>query len=38
MADSCKHANESLGSAKGGEFLDYLTDTQILKKDSSQCS
>jgi len=26
MADSCEHSNEPLGSIKGREFLDYLSD------------
>jgi hypothetical protein len=25
MAGSCEHGNESLGSIKGREFLDWLT-------------
>jgi hypothetical protein len=25
MMDSCKYGNETLGSIKGGEFLDYLS-------------
>jgi hypothetical protein len=34
-ADSCKHGNEPSGSVKGGVFLEYLSDYQLLKKDSS---
>jgi hypothetical protein len=26
VAGSCEHGNESSGSVKGGEFLDYLSD------------
>jgi hypothetical protein len=31
----CEHGNEPLGSIKGGEFLDKLSDYQLLKKDSA---
>jgi len=31
---SCEHANETLGSIKGDEFLDWLFDFYLLKKDS----
>jgi hypothetical protein len=31
---SCEHGNEPLGSIKGGEFLDWLSDYYLLKKDS----
>jgi hypothetical protein len=31
---SCEHGNEPSGSIKGGEFLDKLSDCQLLKKDS----
>jgi hypothetical protein len=31
----CEHGNEPVGSVKGGEFLDYLSDCQCLKKDSA---
>jgi hypothetical protein len=34
VADSCEHVNELSGSVKGGEFLDYLSDCQLLKKGS----
>jgi hypothetical protein len=30
MADFCEHSNESLHSIKGGEFLDYLNDYELL--------
>jgi hypothetical protein len=32
---SCEHGNAPSGSIKGGEFLDYLSDCQLLKKDSA---
>jgi hypothetical protein len=32
---SCEHGNEISGSIKGGEFLDYISDYQLLKKDSA---
>jgi len=35
VAGSCEHCNEALGSIKGKEFLDYLSDYQLLKKDSA---
>jgi hypothetical protein len=35
MAGSCEHGNEPSISIKGGEFLDYLSDYQLLKKDSA---
>jgi hypothetical protein len=34
----CKHGNETYGSTKGGEFLDWLIDYQLLKKDSASCN
>jgi hypothetical protein len=34
----CEHGNERPDSIKGGEFLDQLSDLQILKKDSAQWS
>jgi hypothetical protein len=27
----CKHGNEPLGPIKSGEFLDYLSDCQLMK-------
>jgi hypothetical protein len=33
MASSCGHGNEPSGSVKGEEFLDYLSDCELLKKD-----
>jgi hypothetical protein len=35
MAGCCEYGNELLGSIKGGEFLDELSDCQLLKKDSA---
>jgi hypothetical protein len=33
---SCyEHGNEPSGSIKGGEFIDKLSDCQLLKKDSA---
>jgi hypothetical protein len=32
VGGSCKHINESSGSIKGGEILNYLSDYQLLKK------
>jgi hypothetical protein len=32
--ESCEHGNETSGSLKRGEFLDWLNDYQLLKKDS----
>jgi hypothetical protein len=34
VAGFCEHDNEPLGSLKGGEFLDYMGDYELLKKDS----
>jgi hypothetical protein len=36
VADLCEHGNEPWGSTNGGEFLDQLSDYQLLKKDSAQ--
>jgi len=36
VASSCGHGSESSGSIKGGEFLDWLSDSQLLK-DSAPC-
>jgi hypothetical protein len=38
VAGFCEHRNESSGSTEGGEFLDKLSDCQLLKKDYSQWS
>jgi hypothetical protein len=32
---SCEYDNETSGSVNGGEFLDQLSDCQLLKKDSA---
>jgi hypothetical protein len=34
VASSCDHGNEPWGCIKGGEFLDHLSDYQIVKTDS----
>jgi len=34
-AGSCEHGNEPLGSMKGGEFLDGLSDYLLPKKNFS---
>jgi len=34
----CEHGNEPSGSIKGGEFNDYLSDCQLLKKSSAAWS
>jgi hypothetical protein len=34
VADSCEHGNEPSGSIKGGNFLEQLSDYQLLKQDS----
>jgi hypothetical protein len=34
-ADSCEHGNKPSVSIEGGEFLDWLSDYQLLKKDSA---
>jgi hypothetical protein len=31
-----EHGNEPWGSIEGGEFIDYLSDSLLLKKDSAQ--
>jgi len=38
LADSCKHGGKPLGSIKGGESLDHLSDYQLLKKYSAPSS
>jgi hypothetical protein len=37
LADCCEHGNETSGSIKGGEFLDYLSDYQLLRSESALC-
>jgi hypothetical protein len=34
----CEHGNEPSDPIKGGEFLDKLSDYQVLKKDSAPWS
>jgi hypothetical protein len=38
VAVSCKHGNETSDSTKGGDFTDYLSDYQLLNKDSAPWS
>jgi len=38
VVGSCEHGNETSGSVKGREFLDYLSNYYNLKKDSALCS
>jgi hypothetical protein len=38
VAGSCKHGNEPFGSINDWEFLDWLSDYQLLKKDSAPWS
>jgi hypothetical protein len=33
VVDSCEHGNELSDSIKGGEFIDYLSDCYLLKKE-----
>jgi hypothetical protein len=33
VAGCCDHSNETSWSIKGGKFLDYLSYTQLLKKE-----
>jgi hypothetical protein len=35
---SCEHGNEPSGSIKGVEFLDWLSDCKLLKKDYASWS
>jgi hypothetical protein len=35
VAGSCEHGNDISGSLRGGEFLEYLSDYQLLKDSSS---
>jgi hypothetical protein len=32
MADCCEHDTGSLGSIKGGEFIDYLRTVSLLRR------
>jgi hypothetical protein len=38
VAGSCEYGNEPSGSIKGGEFLDWLSDYELLKMDSAPWS
>jgi hypothetical protein len=38
VAGTCDHSNETLGSIKGGEFLDYQCDYKLFKKGSAPYS
>jgi hypothetical protein len=33
MASPCEHGNGPLGSMKDGEFVAWMSDCQLLKKD-----
>jgi hypothetical protein len=33
MAGSCEHGNATSGSIEGGEFVNQLSDYQLLNKD-----
>jgi hypothetical protein len=35
LEGTSEHSNEPSGSIKGREFLDWLSDFQLLKKDSA---
>jgi hypothetical protein len=35
---TCEYGNEPSGSIKDGEFLDYLSNYNLLKKDSAPWS
>jgi hypothetical protein len=35
MAGSCEYSHELLGSMKGGEFTDQLSDYRLLETDSA---
>jgi hypothetical protein len=35
--ETCEYGNETSGSIKGGEFLEQLSDCQLLMKDSAPC-
>jgi hypothetical protein len=36
VADSCEDGNETSGSIRCGEFIDWLSDCQLMK-DSAPC-
>jgi hypothetical protein len=36
MASSCEHSNEPLGLIKDGKILNWLSNYQLLTKDSAQ--
>jgi len=38
VVSSCENGNETSGSIKGREFLEHLSDYQLLKKDSAPWS
>jgi hypothetical protein len=38
VAGSCEHGNETSGFIKAENFLDNLSECQVLKKDSAACS
>jgi hypothetical protein len=38
VTDSCEHGNELSGSIKCWEFLEWLRDEWLLKKDSTPMS
>jgi hypothetical protein len=38
VAVCCEHNSEPLGSIKGGEFLEQLSDYQLLKDDAAPWS
>jgi hypothetical protein len=38
VARSCEHGNKPSGSIKGREFLDCMSDYQLLKQNSIPCS
>jgi hypothetical protein len=37
VTGSFEHDNEPSGSVDGGEFVDYLSDYSLLKKDFAPC-
>jgi hypothetical protein len=38
VAGSCEYGNESAGSISSREFLDWVSNYQLLMKDSAPCS
>jgi len=38
VVGSCQHGNEPSGCIKDGEFLDQLSDYQLLKYNSAPCN